>query len=80
MASSLNKIDDHADELSALLTAEQGGPLAQAWWEIDLLTKAFGPALLEMAPQEKEQDGQPIEQITKRYFSIGGGGVIGLGK
>src|SRR5260370_41056244 len=26
----LNKIDDHADELSALLTTEQGGPLAQA--------------------------------------------------
>ena len=46
LANLLNKIDDHADELSALLTAEQGGHLAQAWWEIDLLTKAFGPALM----------------------------------
>jgi len=43
LASLLNRIDDHADELSALLTAEQGGLLAQARWEIDLLTKAFGP-------------------------------------
>ena len=44
LASLLNKIDDHADELSALLTAEQGGPLAQARWEIDLLTKVLtGP-------------------------------------
>src|SRR3979411_2122896 len=56
LASLLNKIDDHADELSALLTAEQGGPLAQARWEIDLLTKAFGPALMQMEPPEKEQD------------------------
>jgi acyl-CoA reductase-like NAD-dependent aldehyde dehydrogenase len=35
LANLLNKIEDHADELSALLTAEQGGHLAQAWWEID---------------------------------------------
>jgi len=78
LASLLNKIGDHADELSALLTAEQGGPLAQARWEIDLLTKAFGPALMEMAPHEKEQDVQPIEQITKRYVPIDGNGVISL--
>ena len=77
MASLLNTIGDHADELSALLTTEQGGPLAQARWEIDLLTKAFGPALMEMAPHGKEQDVQPIEQITKRYVPIDGG-VIGL--
>jgi acyl-CoA reductase-like NAD-dependent aldehyde dehydrogenase len=78
LASLLNKIGDHADELCALLTAEQGGPLAQARWEIDLLTKTFGPALMEMAPRENEQDGQSIEQITKRYVPIGGDGVISL--
>jgi acyl-CoA reductase-like NAD-dependent aldehyde dehydrogenase len=76
LASLLNKIGDHADELSALLTAEQGGPLAQARWEIDLLTKAFGPALMQMELHEKEQDVQPIEQITKRYVPIDGDGVI----
>jgi len=78
LASLLNKIGDHADELSALLTAEQGGPLAQARWEIDLLTKAFGPALMQMAPPEKEQDVQPIEQITKRYVPIDGSAVNSL--
>ena len=78
LASLLNKIGDHADELSALLTAEQGGPLAQARWEIDLLAKAYGPALMEMAPHEKEQDMQPIEQTTKRYIPIDGDGVISL--
>jgi acyl-CoA reductase-like NAD-dependent aldehyde dehydrogenase len=78
LASLLNKIDDHANELSALLTAEQSGPLARAWWEIDLLTKAFGPALMQMAPPEKQQDVRLIEQITKRYVPIDGDGVISL--
>jgi acyl-CoA reductase-like NAD-dependent aldehyde dehydrogenase len=78
LASLLNKIDDHADELSALLTAEQGGSLAEARWEIDVLTKAFGPALMQMEPPEKEQDVQPIEQITKRYVPIDVGGAISL--
>jgi acyl-CoA reductase-like NAD-dependent aldehyde dehydrogenase len=44
--------------------------------EIALLTKAFGPALMQMASRAKEQDGQPLEQITKRYVPIDGGGVI----
>ena len=70
LASLLNKIDDHADELSALLTTEQGGALAQARWEIDLLTKAFGPALMQMELHEKEEDVQHIEHITKRYVPI----------
>jgi len=52
LASLLERIDEHADELSALLTAEQGGSLAQARWEIDLLTKAFGPAAVN--PQALE--------------------------
>jgi acyl-CoA reductase-like NAD-dependent aldehyde dehydrogenase len=78
LARLLNKIDDHADELSALLTAEQGGPLAQARWEIDLLTEAFGPVLMQMPPHGKEQHVQPIEQITKRYVPIDGGGAISL--
>jgi delta 1-pyrroline-5-carboxylate dehydrogenase len=76
LASLLNKIDDRADELSALLTAEQGGPLAQARWEIDLLTKAFGPALMQMEVHEKEHEVQPIEHITKRYVPIDDGGAI----
>jgi acyl-CoA reductase-like NAD-dependent aldehyde dehydrogenase len=66
----LNTIGDHAHELSALLTTEQGGSLAQARWEIDLLTKAFGPVLMQMELREKEEDVQHVEHITKRYVPI----------
>ena len=78
MASLLNKIADHADELSALLSVEQGGSLAQARWEIDLLTKAFGPALMEMALYENGKDAHDLEQITRRYVPIDSNGVITL--
>jgi acyl-CoA reductase-like NAD-dependent aldehyde dehydrogenase len=44
LASSLNKIDDYADELSALLTAEQGGPLAQAGKSICLPKRLDRPS------------------------------------
>ncbi len=76
LASLLSKIANHADELCALLTTEQGGPLAQARWEIDLLTQAFGPALMQMEVYEKEKDRRPIKQITQRFVPIDGGGVI----
>jgi acyl-CoA reductase-like NAD-dependent aldehyde dehydrogenase len=70
LASLLNKIEDHADELSALLATEQGSPLAQARWEIDLVSKAFGPALMQMELHEKEQDVGHMEHVTKRYIPI----------
>jgi acyl-CoA reductase-like NAD-dependent aldehyde dehydrogenase len=75
LANLLNKVGEHAEELSALLTAEQGGTLVQARWEIDLLTKAFGPALMQMEIPEKVEDGQNIQHITKRYFPIDGGTI-----
>jgi acyl-CoA reductase-like NAD-dependent aldehyde dehydrogenase len=75
IGSVLNKIADHADELSALLSAEQGDSIAQARWEIDLLTKAFGPALMEMALCETEEDAPAIEQITRRYVPIDSSGA-----
>jgi hypothetical protein len=53
---------------------EQGGLLAQARWEIDLLTKAFGPALMQMEPNEREQDLRCIEHVTRRYFPTAGPG------
>jgi acyl-CoA reductase-like NAD-dependent aldehyde dehydrogenase len=70
IASLLKKIDDHVGELSALLAAEQGVALAEARWEINLLIKAFGQALMQMELHEKEQDGHPEKHITKRYVQI----------
>jgi len=70
IASLLKKIDDHVGELSALLAAEQGVALAEARWEINLLIKAFGQALMQMELHEKEQDVHPEKHITKRYVQI----------
>jgi acyl-CoA reductase-like NAD-dependent aldehyde dehydrogenase len=76
LTSVVNRIDEHAEELSVLLTAEQGGPLALARWSIDLLTKAFGPALMQMELHEKAQEVPQIGHITKRFTPIGVVGVI----
>ena len=76
LASLLNKIDHYANELSALLSAEQDVPLAQARWEIDLLTKGFGPALMQMELHEEGQAAQHIEHITRHYVPIDAGGFM----
>src|SRR5258708_31320883 len=55
LTSLLDKISEHEEELIVLLTAERGGTLGQARWEIDLITKALGPAVLQMELREEEQ-------------------------
>ena len=72
----LNRMNDHTEELSVLLTAEQGGPLAIARFYFDLLTKAMGPALMQMALPEIEQEVPHIGNITKRFTPIGVVGAI----
>jgi acyl-CoA reductase-like NAD-dependent aldehyde dehydrogenase len=72
----LAEIDSHADELSTLLTAEQGRPLFQARWEIELLTKHYGPALIQIDIPEFEQEVANIGQIFRRYTPIGVVGAI----
>src|SRR4029077_15282312 len=39
------------------------------------VSKAFGPALMQMELHEKEEDVQHIEHITKRYVPIDDGGA-----
>ena len=72
----LTEIETHAEELSTLLTAEQGRPLSQARWEIDLLTKHYGPALTQMEISETEQRIDNIGRVSKRYAPIGVVGAI----
>src|SRR4029077_21211925 len=72
----LTEIDRHAEELSVLLTAEQGRPLFQARWEIGLLTKLYGPAFMQMDIPEIEQDVAHIGHVFKRYTPIGVVGAI----
>src|SRR6478735_3644144 len=62
----LTEIDCHAEELSVLLTAEQGRPLFQARWEIDLLTNRFWPAFMQMDIRKIEQDMAHIGHVFKR--------------
>jgi acyl-CoA reductase-like NAD-dependent aldehyde dehydrogenase len=72
----LTAIDRHAEELSVLLTAEQGRPLVQARWEVDLVTKLYGPAFMHMDIPEIEQDVAHIGHVCKRYTPIGVVGAI----
>jgi acyl-CoA reductase-like NAD-dependent aldehyde dehydrogenase len=72
----LTEIDRHAEELSVLLTAEQGRPLFQARWEIDLLTKRYGPAFMQMDLPEIEQEVAHIGHVFKRYTPMGVVGAI----
>jgi acyl-CoA reductase-like NAD-dependent aldehyde dehydrogenase len=76
LAGLLSKMDDYTDELSALLSAEQGVTPGEARWEIDLLTKAFGPALMQMEPNEKKENVQPIKHSTKCYLPIDPSGAL----
>jgi acyl-CoA reductase-like NAD-dependent aldehyde dehydrogenase len=76
LTSLLNRMNDHTEELSVLLTAEQGGPLAIARFYFDLLTKAMGPALMQMELPETEQEVPHIGHITKRFTPIGVVGAI----
>jgi acyl-CoA reductase-like NAD-dependent aldehyde dehydrogenase len=76
LTSLLKRMNDHTEELSVLLTAEQGGPLAIARFHFDLLTKAMGPALMQMELPETEQEVPHIGHITKRFTPIGVVGAI----
>src|SRR5258708_9931301 len=76
LTSLLDRMNDHAEELIMLLTAEQGGPLAIARFQFDLLTKTMGPGLMQMELHEKEQEVPGIGHITKRFTPIGVVGAI----
>jgi len=76
LSNALRTIEEHVEELSVLLTAEQGRPLAQARWEIDFLTKGFGAAYMHMELPNKEQDVPNIGHVTKRHAPVGVVGAI----
>jgi aldehyde dehydrogenase (NAD+) len=75
VASALKNLEADTDELSGLLWLEQGSTLAEASWQIDLLTKAVGPTALQMELPEKEQDALSIKHVTKRYLLGDAGGM-----
>jgi hypothetical protein len=66
----LTEIDRYAEELSVLLTAEQGRPLFQARREIDLLTKLYGPGFMQMDIPEIEQEVTHMGHVFMKKTSI----------
>jgi acyl-CoA reductase-like NAD-dependent aldehyde dehydrogenase len=67
----IKQIEQHTDELSSLLTAEQGRPLAGAKWEIEWLTKLYGDAVQLMELPEEESDVEGVGHVVKRYVPLG---------
>ena len=64
-------IEQHMEELSALLTSEHGHPAASAKWEIEWLTKLYGPALHQMDLPDEESEMEQVGHVMKRYLPLG---------
>ena len=64
-------IERHMEELSALLTSEHGHPVASAKWEIEWLTKLYGPALHQMGLPDEESEMEQVGHVVKRYLPLG---------
>jgi len=64
-------IEQHMEELSALLTSEHGHPAASAKWEIEWLTKLYGPALHQMDLPDEESEMEQVGHVVKRYLPLG---------
>ncbi len=64
-------IEQHMGELSALLTSEHGHPAAGAKWEIEWLTKSYGPALYQMDLPNEENEMEQVGHVVKRYLPLG---------
>jgi acyl-CoA reductase-like NAD-dependent aldehyde dehydrogenase len=71
LASVLEEIGKHTEELSALLTAEQGRPLAGSQWEIGGLTHFFGPTFLGMDLPETMSESPVMGKVVTRYLPLG---------
>jgi acyl-CoA reductase-like NAD-dependent aldehyde dehydrogenase len=67
----LNVIQDNIEELGALLTAEQGHPVTGAKWEIEWLTKRYGPALQQIELSDEQIELEGVGHVTKRYVPLG---------
>lgn len=76
----LNKIDEHANELSARLAAEQRSTLAEAKWEIDLLSNSFGRVLMQMEPPDRQQDAHARQRFMDHYVLIDAVGAVSSSK
>jgi len=71
LAAVLEEIKKHTEELSVLLTAEQGRPLAGSQWELGGLTDFFGPIYLGTDLPETTSESPVMGKIVTQYLPLG---------
>jgi acyl-CoA reductase-like NAD-dependent aldehyde dehydrogenase len=67
----LSEIAKHTEELSVLLTAEQGQPLAGARIGFERFSKEFGSAILQSELREEEKQTESMGRVVIRYVPLG---------
>ncbi|MGE7993114.1 aldehyde dehydrogenase family protein [Pseudomonas sp. NPDC089554] len=67
----LKRMEEHQQELVALLTAETGRPLATSAWELGGAIHAFGPTLLGLELPQEHVDSPSRGKVIKRHVPLG---------
>jgi acyl-CoA reductase-like NAD-dependent aldehyde dehydrogenase len=71
LASAMEELRAHADELCTILTAENGRPYRMAQFEITWVLETYAPALLQMELPDSTWNEAGVGRITKRYVPLG---------
>ena len=71
LASAMEELKAHTDELCAILTAEGGRPYGMAQFEVTWILETYAPALLQMELPDSTWNETGVGQITKRYVPLG---------
>jgi len=71
LASAVEVLKAHTDELCTILTAENGRPYRMAEFEITWILETYAPTLLQMELPDSIWNETGVGQITKRYVPLG---------
>jgi acyl-CoA reductase-like NAD-dependent aldehyde dehydrogenase len=71
LASAVEELKAHTDELCAILTAENGRPYSMAQFEVTWVLDTYAPALLQMRLPDTSWNETGVGQITKRHVPLG---------
>jgi acyl-CoA reductase-like NAD-dependent aldehyde dehydrogenase len=71
LASALEELKAHTDELCTILTAENGRPYRMAEFEITWILETYAPPLLQIELPDSTWNETGVGQITKRYVPLG---------
>jgi acyl-CoA reductase-like NAD-dependent aldehyde dehydrogenase len=71
LRTAVEELKAHVDELSTILTAENGRPYSMAQFEITWIIETYAPALFQMELRDSTSNETGVGQITKRYVPLG---------